>query len=275
MRERDPWMAASRARVSDRWATASAGWNRAITDELLAAAQLSPDSVVLDLAAGSGDPALTIAERLPAGKVIAVDSSLAGLLFARTQAAHLGLNSRFACLQGDAHAIPLGRERVDCITCRCGIMFFRHPGLALSEMLRVLKPGGRVALLAWGRFEQPFFDATIGLVLRLVPGAEMSPQARVMFRFASPGSLERELRAAGFCNVQEDLVTLPRIWAGSPEELWEYQQQVSTLCHPLFAAIPAALRPRVDAEVASALARFRSGAGLTLPAQLVLATGKR
>jgi ubiquinone/menaquinone biosynthesis C-methylase UbiE len=63
MTERNSWGAAAQARVSDRWATASAEWNTAMTDALLAAAPLNPDSVVLDLAAGSGDPALTEAPR--------------------------------------------------------------------------------------------------------------------------------------------------------------------------------------------------------------------
>jgi hypothetical protein len=86
--------------------------------------------------------------------------------------------------------------------------------------------------------------------------------------------LARELREGGFLDVQETEMTLPRVWAGSAQHLWEYQQEVSTLCHPLFEAIPAALRPRIDAEVTAALAQFRSGELLSVPAQVVVATGK-
>jgi ubiquinone/menaquinone biosynthesis C-methylase UbiE len=275
MTKGDSWDAAAQVRASDRWATASAAWNKAMTDALLAAAALGPDSVLLDLAAGSGDPALTVAERFVSVRVIALDRSRTGLLLANTLARQLGLGSKIACISGDAHAIPMARNSVDRITCRCGIMFFSDTGLVMSEMLRVLKPGGRVALLAWGSFEQPFFDATIGLVLRLVRGAEMPPEARTMFRFASPGSLECALRAAGFSIVHEESLTLPRIWAGSPQELWVYQQEVSTLCHPLFASIPPGLRAQVDAEVSSALARFRSGSVLEVPAKVIVAAGQR
>src|SRR5438552_13810843 len=91
MVERDSWDAAARARVSDRWAEFSAHWNTAMTDALLGAAGLAPDSVVLDLAAGSGDPALTIAERVTRGRVIALDSSRAGLMFASGHPRRLGL----------------------------------------------------------------------------------------------------------------------------------------------------------------------------------------
>jgi hypothetical protein len=154
-------------------------------------------------------------------------------------------------------------------------MFFGDTDRVLSEMMRVLKRGGRVALLAWGSFEQPFFDATVAVVLRLLHSAEMPAQARAMFRFASPSSLERDLRVAGFCNVQERSLTVPRIWAGTPEELWMYQQEVSTLCHPLFDSIPVDLRARVDAEVSSLLARFQTGSFLSVPVNVIVAGGQR
>ena len=275
MTKSNSWDAAARARASDRWTKASADWNTAMTDALLAAAALEPVSRVLDLAAGSGDPALSIAQRLSGGRVIALDSSRAGLLLANTHARKLGLASKMLCIQGDAHAIPLASNCVDRITCRCGIMFFTDTGLVMSEMLRVLKPGGRVALLAWGSFEQPLFDAIIAPVLRFVHGAEMPAKARTMFRFSSPGSLKRELRAAGLCNVEEESLLAPRIWAGSPPELWMYLQEVSTLCRPLFASIPPDLRATVDAEVSSALGRFRSGSVLEVPAKVIVAIGQR
>src|SRR5262249_48875989 len=176
--------------------------------------------------------------------------SLSGLLLASTHARKLDLGHKVNFVQGDAHAIPLLPSCVDRVTSRCGVMFFNDTGLVMSEVLRVLKPGGRAALLVWGSFEQPFFDATVGVVLRLVNGAQMPAQALEMFRFALPRSLERALRTAGFRNVREEPLTVPRIWAGSAEELWEYQQEISTLCHPLFDSIPTGSLLKVDAEVA-------------------------
>ena len=79
---------------------------------------------------------------------IALDSSRAGLLLANTHARKLGLASKMLCIQGDAHTIPLASNCVDRITCRCGIMFFTNTGLVMSEMLRVLKPGGEVILVS-------------------------------------------------------------------------------------------------------------------------------
>jgi ubiquinone/menaquinone biosynthesis C-methylase UbiE len=246
-----------------------------MTDALLSAAALTPDSVVLDLAAGSGDPALTIADRVIRGRVIALDSSRAGLLLAGTHARRLGLAREINFLQADAHAIPLLPSCVDRVTCRCGIMFFSDTGLVMSEVLRVLKPGGRAAFLVWGSFEQPFFDATVAAFLRLVSGAQMPTEARKMFRFAAPGSLEGALRTAGFCNIREESMTVPRIWSGSPKELWAYQQEISTLCHPLFDSIPADSRSKIDAEVAASLSRFKNGSVLTVPVNVIVVAGQR
>lgn len=275
MTERDTWDAAARSRVSERWAECALLWNKAMTDALLSAAAISPDSVVLDLATGSGDPALSIAERLVGGKVIALDTSRTGLLQANHHAKQLGLSAKVKSVQADAHAIPLKPNCVDRITCRCGIMFLNDTGLVMSEILRVLKPGGRAAFLVWGSFAQPFFDATVAAVLRLVPGAQMPTQALAMFRFASPGSLGGILRNAGFSNVREESLTVPRIWARSPEELWAYQQEISVLCHPLFDSIPPDSRPKIDAEVSTLLSRFQSGGVLSVPVKVIVVAGQR
>ena len=82
MTGRDSCDAAARARVSDPWADASVLWNQAMTEALLSLAAINPECAVLDLAAGSGEPALTIAPRLSTGKVIALDSSHASLSLA-------------------------------------------------------------------------------------------------------------------------------------------------------------------------------------------------
>jgi ubiquinone/menaquinone biosynthesis C-methylase UbiE len=268
----DPWGAAAEVRTADRWRSAAANWGRAVTDALLAAADLHQDSVVLDVAAGSGDPALSIARRLIEGRVVALDSSRSGLLLAKRQA-DMGLASRLRFVQADVHKLPFSDFSFDRVTCRCGIMFFADVDAALGETLRVLKLSGQAAFLAWGRFEQPFFENTIGVILRLIPGTTVPEQARAMFKFGTHGALQNSLLGAGFRNVQEQHLTLTRTWAGSPQQLWQYFQEISTLFHPLIEAIPAAARPHVDAAATAALGRFKTGNMITVPAQVVLATG--
>ncbi len=101
----------------------------------------------------------------------------------------LGVALQIAFVQGEAHAIPLASSCVDRITCRFGVMFFEEIGVAMSEMLRILKQGGLIALLAWGTFSQPFFDTTIGTVLRVFAGARLPEPTHAMYRFAVQGGL--------------------------------------------------------------------------------------
>jgi ubiquinone/menaquinone biosynthesis C-methylase UbiE len=274
MVDSDVWGAAAEVRTAERWNSAAANWNSALTQALLDSANLPQSCLVVDVAAGSGDPALSIIRRLREGRVIAIDSSRPALLLAKRQGDDLGLGSRLRLVQADAHKLPISNSSVDRITCRCGIMFFADIETALAEMFRVLKPGGRAAFLAWGQLEQPFFESTIGIVLRLVPGIKMPESARTMFRFAPRGSIGDALRRAGFRHIEERHVTLPRIWAGSPQDLWQYFQEISTLFHPLLRAIPANMRSEVGEAVGIALAQFQSGNTITAPAQVVLAAGE-
>jgi ubiquinone/menaquinone biosynthesis C-methylase UbiE len=271
----DTWGRAAHARMAERWHSAAANWNTVLTETLLDLATLHPGCLVLDVAAGSGEPALSIAMRLDTGGVLAIDSSYPGLLLAKRQREATGLSGKLGLAQADVHRLPLRDSCVDRITCRFGIMFFADIDTAFGEMLRVLKPGGRVAFLAWGPFAQPLFDSTVAVVLRLVPGASMPEAASTAFRFAAKGSIEDVLRRNRFRNIEERHMTLPRAWGGSPQDLWQYTQEVSTPLQPLFQAIPASLRTEVDEAVAVALARFQSGEGITVPVNVVLATAER
>jgi len=274
MVDNDVWGAAAEVRTADRWHAAAANWNSSLTQALLDSASLPPCCLVVDVAAGCGDPALSIIKRLKEGRVIGIDSSRPGLLLAKRQSDDLGLGSKLSLVQADAHKLPISNSCVDRITCRFGIMFFTYIDTALAEMLRVLRPGGRAAFLAWGPFEQPFFESTVGVVLRVVPGATMPEQARAMFKFARRGSIGDALRRAGFLHVEEQHMTLPRIFAGSPQDLWQYFQEISTLFHPLLRAIPANMRSKVGEAVRIALAQFQSGNTITAPAQVVLAAAE-
>ena len=69
-----------------------------------------------------------------------------------------------AGLRSDDFLLPVPDDNFDLGTSRFGVMFFRDPRKALGELRRVLRPGARACFLAWGRFDQPYWSSTMGVV---------------------------------------------------------------------------------------------------------------
>jgi SAM-dependent methyltransferase len=196
----------------------------------------------------------------------------APLEVARGRASKRGLeNVEF--LQGDVHALPFADESFDRITSRLGVMFFDDLARALGEMRRVLRPGGRVALLAWGAMEQPYFEMTIGTALRLHPELEIPAGARVMFKFGVPGTLSAAVDAAGFFNIREELRKLRWDWHGTPEEMWDYFRGVTVPFRALLDKVEG--DAEVDRAVLTQLRERFDGEYVRIEAQMVVVTAEK
>jgi ubiquinone/menaquinone biosynthesis C-methylase UbiE len=252
------WNTFARVNASQRWRKPSAAMGRAMTEAIVREAQVAPNMRVLDVACGTGEPAISIATQLNGtGEVVAFDISPEPLKIGEARARERGLNNiRFQ--QADVHHLPFADGSFDRITSRLGAMFFSDLPKALRELSRVLKPGGRAVLLGWGAMEQPYFDTTIGAILRTLPELQLPASGANMFKFGAPGVLAAAMRAAGFASVEERFMQVPWNWPGAPEELWEYFREVTIPFKPLFEAVPAERREEVDAAVLHALhERFR------------------
>lgn len=267
------WDSFARLNAGERFKAQSAEMGAAVTEAIVEAASVAPGMCVLDLACGSGEPSISIAALLQgAGHVTGVDMAAAPLEVARQRAGNRGLQN-VDYLQADVHALPFAGQSFDRVTSRLGVMFFSDLPKALAEMRRVLKPAGRVALLAWGAIEQPYFEATIGTILRLRPELAVPPAARAMFTFGVPGTLAAALAEAGFIAVEERLRSLPWDWHGPPREMWDYFRGVTVPFRALLEKVDGA--PEVDRAVLSALAERFDGEYVRTQAQMVVATAVR
>ena len=117
-------------------------------EALLAHADIQPGMEVLDLASGTGDPAITIAGLVEDGHVTASDLSPAMLEACTEHAREAGLTN-LTCQQADAESLPFADDSFDRVTSRLGIMYFVDVQTALAEIMRVLKPGGVATFLVW------------------------------------------------------------------------------------------------------------------------------
>lgn len=249
------------------------GQRMALGPQALAATDAAPTVGVraLDVACGPGEPSISIATLLKGtGQVVGVDVAAAPLEVARERARKRGLDN-VEFVQADVHALPFANESFDRVTSRLGVMFFSNVAKALAEMHRVLKPGGRVALLAWGAMEQPYFELTVGTVRKVRPGLEIPEAARQMFKFGVAGTLGAGLREVGFVEVEEGVHGLRWDWHGTPEEMWDYFRGVTVPFRALLAKV--AGDAEVDASVLAALRERFDGEYVRMEARMVIATG--
>src|SRR2546426_1640353 len=145
------WGSDSRIAAVRRWHEKSVASRHDQLVLLLDGADLRPGLRVLDLACGAGMPALAEARRVgPRGNVVGTDTSEAMLSLAREYAQAEGLtNVEFRA--ADAGALPFEDEAFDRVTSGFGAMYFPDLSRAIAESFRVLRPGGRLTWLAWGR----------------------------------------------------------------------------------------------------------------------------
>jgi SAM-dependent methyltransferase len=275
-RDSEPsWGSQYRLVASEKWKAKSAAMGQPVTDALVEYARPVAGMQVLDLASGTGEPAISLALRVGAtGHVTALDLSAGLLEIAENRARARGLNN-FTTKQADAHSLPFPDNSFDLATSRFGVMFFRDPIAALGELRRVLRSGARACFIAWGPFDQPYWRSTMGVVHAQIGGPLLPPDGPNPFRFAEAGSLSAVLRSASFNDIEEGMKTLPWVWPGSAEEVWDQAQAVAVPFRPMLERVPAAEWPEIHAEVYEAVSRYSDGEKIAFGAQVILASGRK
>lgn len=119
-------------------------------DLLLETAQVKKGESILDIAAGTGLITFRMAEKVGyKGNILATDLSDEMVKIGNNLTSSKSL-SNVEFRRMDAENLPIDSGIFDLVTCALGIMYFPDPDKALSEMYRVLKPGGRCVVAIWG-----------------------------------------------------------------------------------------------------------------------------
>lgn len=212
------------------WARCSAGWEKwdpIISDQLRPVGAAIIDSLAiaegqqhLDVAAGTGEPGLSIALLSPKGRVVLTDLAPEMLEVAARRADAQGLTNieTNVC---SADELPFDDATFNSISVRFGYMFFPDPSKATAEFARVLKPGGRVCSSVWIKPERnPWTSIAMQAIATEVELAPPDPGGPDMFRCAAPGYVSALYEAAGLHDIVEWDVNVELVTT-SPEQYWE------------------------------------------------------
>lgn len=244
------------------WNKFSPGWKKwndlmmdflkPVGDEIIRSIDPKGEDVVLDIAAGTGEPGLTIATMLKGGKVIITDLSENMLEIAKENANRRGIKNieTRAC---DVSELPFADNTFDAISCRFGFMFFPDMLLAAKEMVRVLKPRGRIAVAVWNVPEKNFWvTVTGGTINRNMQLPVPPPEAPGMFRCAKEGLIQNLFQQAGLKNTSEKEV-LGKLKSGTTDAYWDMMTEVAA---PFVAALSQAddaMKEKIKREVYQAV----------------------
>lgn len=152
---------------------------------------------VLDVACGTGALTCAVSEAVgPSGEVVGLDANPQMLAVARRKPA------RIAWLEGMAEALPFPDDGFDAVVSQFGLMFFEDKPKALAEMMRVLKPRGRLAVAVCDAVEaSPGYDA-LALLLDDLFGTEIGDAFRAPFVLGDARRLEEICSKAGLAGAR-------------------------------------------------------------------------
>lgn len=266
------------ARAWLKWHPRYAHLSQEITEAICEKIHVRKGMKVLDLACGSGEPCLTIAERIgPAGKVTAIDAAQGMIDVARENVRARGLDNVDFKLVDVSKGLPFRDQSFDAVTCRLGAMFFSDPKFAMEECYRVLKKGGRIALVAWGsQKSNPRFNSTFPVLAKYLDAEKAKSAADpAIFRFQAQGSLSGLLKEAQFASINEEHKDIRMVWDGPPEEAWECFIEISGPFRKLYLTLPATDRESIAREVLQEFRKYYDGKNVTFPARIVVASGTK
>ena len=267
----DQWQAAAEAWY--RWTPAIQSWLGPATEIMLDMAGVVPGSQVLDIAAGAGEPAITAAKRVaPLGSVLATDLSPNILDFA-SQAAHEQNVTNLETRVMDGEQLDLPDDTFDVVLSRVGLIYFPNQQQALSEIRRVLKPGGRVAAMVYSVPERNgFFSIPVRIIRQRAQLPPPVPGQPGPFSLGNDGVLEEAYRRAGFRDIETRTMPAPVVMPTAADCV-RFEQESFGALHQMLAGLSSAEQAETWTQIESELRQFEGPTGFEGPCEMIVGVG--
>jgi SAM-dependent methyltransferase len=281
-----PASEAFKSAMREQWDRGAHGWNseRAkirnwlteATRAMIAMADIRSGMRVLDIAAGTGDQTIDIAERVgPDGYVLATDLSPAILELCRENAERAG-HANVRTLVADGELLPVDDADFDAAVSRLGLMFFPDPGKGLRGILRALKPGGRLCSMVFSTPEMnPCVAILVSTALRYAGLPPRDPyQPGGLLSLGRPGLTDELFHAAGFVQVATTRIDAP-FRLPSARDYLDFVRRSASPILQILERLDESAKREAWADIESRLTAFNTRDGWQGPNELLLTAGSR
>jgi SAM-dependent methyltransferase len=256
------------------WAGLSASWEKwdsVIMDQLgpvgaamIERLDIADDLQHLDIAAGTGEPGLSIARLAPNGRVVLTDLAAEMLDVAARRARAEGL-ANIETTVCSADDLPFDDATFDSVSVRFGYMFFPDVAKATAEFARVLKPDGRLCSSVWVKPEEnPWTAIAMQAIATEVVLAPPDPDGPNMFRCAAPGYVSALYEAAGLHDIAESDVDVELV-TRSPAQYWEVMTEHVSLAVAALRHVDEPTRQRIRATAMTSVSAFETDGRVRVP----------
>ncbi|MDH5301738.1 MAG: methyltransferase domain-containing protein [Gammaproteobacteria bacterium] len=243
-----------------------------VGEDLLRGLEPFSGDLILDVASGTGEPALTLAKQNPEVTVVGVDAAPAMAAVAQRKVDQAGLtNISFTAMAAESLDFP--DSCFDRVLCRFGVMLFADPLKGLQEMHRVLKPSGRVALAVWATAETMTTMHWAQQVLADKLPEALHPPLQKATSLGADGVLDDLILAAGFSEYE--IHEMPLFYRfDSFEQYWQLIE-ASDIMKMQFDALTPEVKNQVRDEVALFAQQYQESDGLVIPHAYLLAVAMK